>query len=211
MGFAALVIRLSRGADRWKIARKWPWRGWSCVGRESICSPTANLINLFLQQLGIGSRNLDCLYARVIAENEAQVGWPHHMLQEGAGGCCLFVQNPGHFGAGIEQDADVQFHVSMVGKEFDGLLPTILEDVKFLLVELAGQVLLVIAHGEVERDQVNILLEDILLIVAGVGAVSVLGEGNRRQAEINEREGQGNERHLHYPTHRFSFWLEVGT
>src|SRR5215468_2270802 len=102
MGFAALVIRLSCGPNGWKIAREWPRRRRCRVRRESICSPTANLINLLLQQLRIRGRNLNCLHARMIAENEAQVGWPHHMLQEGAGGCCLFVQNPGHVGAGIE-------------------------------------------------------------------------------------------------------------
>src|ERR1700736_1376154 len=97
--------------------------------------------------VGIGSGNLDGVHTRVIAENETQISWPDDMPQESARGGGLLTQNPGHTCAGIEQHANVEHHIAVVGKEFNGLLLPIFEHTEFTLVKLAGYLLPVIAHA----------------------------------------------------------------
>ena len=79
-----------------------------------------------------------CVHTRVIAQDKAEIGGPDYMFHEHAGGGGLLVKNPGHTCAGIEQHANVEHHIAMVGKEFDGLLLPIFEHPEFSLVKLAG-------------------------------------------------------------------------
>src|ERR1700730_7452076 len=99
----------------------------------------------------------------MLAENDTQASWPCDVLQERARGGGLLIQYPGHTCAGIEQHANVEDHIAVVSKEFNGLLLPIFEHTEFTLVKLAGYLLPVIAHAEVQGNQVDALLDNVLL------------------------------------------------
>ncbi len=126
-------------------------------------SAGADGISLLLQQRGIGSRHLDGFHTRGIAQNEAEIGRADHSLQEQRGRLRFFTEDPGHVGACIQQHANIEDHVTMVGKELDGLLPAIFVDPELALLQLAGQAFLVIADGEVHRDQIYLATDDAFL------------------------------------------------
>ncbi len=99
----------------------------------------------------------------MVAHHESQVIRPDHTLQEHGGGVGFFVQHPGHVGSGIEQHADVENDVAVVGKELDGLLPAVFKDAEVILPKLAGQMLLLIANREVNGNQVNLAVKSSVL------------------------------------------------
>src|SRR5215475_3134319 len=137
VSLTALIVRLagrSKGRNlSWKSAR---WRRLiRSTGRRC---PTANLIDLFLQQVSVRRGDLECVHARVIAQDKAEISRPDYMLHEHARGPGLLVKNPGHTCASIEQHANIEDHIAVVSKELNGLLLPVFQHSEFHLIELAG-------------------------------------------------------------------------
>src|SRR5207237_6590674 len=90
-----LVDGLSGRPDGGNLSGKSSRRG-RLVRSTNRRRPSANLIDLFLQQRSVGRGNLQCIHARVIAQDKAEISRPDYMFHEHASGPGLLVKNPGH-------------------------------------------------------------------------------------------------------------------
>ena len=107
------------------------------------------------------------------------------MLDEQLGGLRLLAENPGHVGAGVQEHAHIQDDVAVVGKELDGLWATVFGEDELVFREVADEAFLVVAHGKVDRDEVNPAANDVFL--AGfVLCVLPLGENPLGELQTNQ-------------------------
>ena len=78
---------------------------------------------------------------------------------------------------GVEQDADGEGEVLLLGEVLDGLRALVLEDAAVVLVEV-GDVAVLVADGEVDVDEVDVDLEGLGLADSdGLGAGASLAGG----------------------------------
>src|SRR5580704_1940802 len=140
------------------------WRGGSFFWQSDRRS-LGNGFGALPEERGVRRRQLHGFYTRAIAHDKAEVRGTYHMPKEHRRGLRFFAENPGHVRASVQEHADVEDYVRVVGKEFDGLRLAVFGDTETLLAEIADQAFLVVAHGEVDGDQVYLALE-----VTSIGA-----------------------------------------
>src|SRR5262249_39122444 len=62
---------------------------------------------------------------------------------------------------------NIEHHITVVGKELDGLLLAVFEHPELALLQLAGQLFLFVAHREIYRHQVHFAAKHVWRFVGG--------------------------------------------